>query len=86
MNQRYTDQAAATAMSSGVKTYKGAIGVDMDKQPILHVLEAAEEDGKATGVITSVEWTHATPAGFSAHNTSHNNHKRYCETAGAGAA
>ena len=71
----YTDSAAAaTAMSTGVKTYNGAIGVDMDEQPVPHVLELAEDMGKATGVITSVEWTHATPAGFAAHNVSRNNY------------
>jgi alkaline phosphatase len=37
-------------------------------------LELAEEKGKATGVITSVEWTHATPAGFVAHNVHRNNY------------
>ncbi len=66
--------AAATALSAGVKTYGGAIGVDLDQQPLKHALELAEEQGKATGVVTSVEWTHATPAGFVAHNTSRNNY------------
>ncbi len=67
----YTDSAAAaTALSTGVKTYGGAIGVDLDDQPLLHALDVAEEKGKATGVVTSVEWTHATPAGFVAHNVS----------------
>jgi alkaline phosphatase len=67
----YTDSAAAaTALSTGVKTYKGAIGVDLDDQPLVHALEIAEEKGKATGVVTSVEWTHATPAGHVAHNVS----------------
>jgi alkaline phosphatase len=71
----YTDSAAAaTAMSTGVKTYNGAIGVDMDEKSVPHVLELAEDMGKATGVITSVQWTHATPAGFSAHNVSRNNY------------
>ena len=71
----YTDSAAAaTTMASGVKTYGGAIGVDLDQQPLLSILEKAEELGKATGVVTSVEWTHATPAGFVAHNISRNNY------------
>jgi alkaline phosphatase len=64
-----TDSAAsATAMSTGVKTYGGAIGVDMNREPLLHAIELAEQKGKATGVVTSVEWSHATPAGFVAHN------------------
>jgi len=69
--------AAATTMSTGVKTYSGAIGMDPSMpqpQALKHVLEVAEELGKATGVITSVEWTHATPAGFVAHNVSRNNY------------
>jgi alkaline phosphatase len=71
----YTDSAAAaTALSTGVKTYQGAIGVDLDDQPLVHALEVAEEMGKATGVVTSVEWTHATPAGHVAHNVSRNNY------------
>ena len=71
----YTDSAAAaTAMSTGVKSYYGAIGVDMDMNPLSHLLDMAEDMGKSTGVITSVEWTHATPAGFVAHNVSRNNY------------
>ena len=71
----YTDSAAsATAMSTGVKTSGGAVGVDIDDQPLVHALELAEQKGKATGVVTSVEWTHATPAGFVAHNVSRNNY------------
>lgn len=71
----YTDSAAAaTTMATGVKTYGGAIGVDLDQQPVLSILEKAENLGKATGVVTSVEWSHATPAGFVAHNISRNNY------------
>lgn len=62
--------AAATAMACGMKTYAGAIGVDIDGHPIRNVVECAEEIGKATGVITSVQLSHATPAGFVAHNRS----------------
>lgn len=71
----YTDSAAAaTTMATGVKTYGGAIGVDLDQQPLLSILELAEEFGKATGVVTSVEWSHATPAGFVAHNVNRSNY------------
>ena len=63
-----TDSAAsATAMACGEKTYGGAIGVGIDGQKLKNVVERAEELGKATGVITSVEFSHATPAGFVAH-------------------
>jgi alkaline phosphatase len=67
--------AAATAMSTGVKTYKGAIGVYFDAYPLWHVADAAEQGGKATGLVTSVQLSHATPAAFVAHNESRNNYE-----------
>jgi alkaline phosphatase len=71
----YTDSAAAaTAMACGVKTYNGAIGVDIDGNAVPNALEVAEQKGKATGVVTSVPWTHATPAGHVAHNVSRSNY------------
>jgi len=70
-----TDSAsAATAMATGVKTYNGYIGVDVDGKRVPNGLELAEQKGKATGVVTSVEWSHATPAGFVAHNISRSNY------------
>ncbi len=75
-----TDSAsAATAMSTGVKTYNGAIGVDANGQPLKHLSQRAEELGKATGVVTTVEFSHATPAGFVAHNTSRNNYAQIAQ-------
>lgn len=72
---RYTDSAsAATAMATGVKTYDAAIGVDFYGNPVENVVEKAEKKGMSTGVITTVEWSHATPAGFSAHNISRNDY------------
>ncbi|AQT67435.1 Alkaline phosphatase 3 precursor [Anaerohalosphaera lusitana] len=72
---RCTDSAAAaTAMSTGTKTYKGAIGVDLDRFDLANILEAAEKSGRATGVVTSVQFAHATPAGFSAHNVARGNY------------
>lgn len=67
--------AAATAMAAGVKTYNGAIGVDTDKQPVENLIERCEKLGKATGVVTSVPWAHATPAGFVAHNPERGNYE-----------
>jgi len=59
--------ATATTMSTGVKTTNGAIGVDKDKAPLEHAVQVAEKTGKATGVVTSVQMSHATPAAFVAH-------------------
>ncbi len=71
----YTDSAsAATALSTGVKTYDAAIGVDINGVPLINALQVAEEKGKATGVITTVEWSHATPAGHVAHNVHRDNY------------
>ncbi len=71
----FTDSAAAaTAMYTGVKTYKGAIGVDYNRSPLQSYFELAADQGKATGAISSVEISHATPAAVAAHNESRNNY------------
>ncbi len=63
-----TDSAAgATAFACGVKTYNGAIGVDNDTIPVRTLLEDAEEQGFATGLVATSTITHATPASFIAH-------------------
>ena len=63
-----TDSAAgATAFASGVKTYNGAVGVDMDGKPVRTILEEVEEKGMKTGLVTSSSIVHATPAAFIAH-------------------
>lgn len=72
--QNVTDSAAAaTAMSAGIKTYNAAIAVDNDKTEVKTVLEAAKENGKATGLVATSEVTHATPASFGAHDISRKN-------------
>jgi alkaline phosphatase len=70
--QKPTDSAAsATAMATGVKARNGALNVDPStKQPLLTFLQRAEALGLSTGVVTSVSWSHATPAGFVAHDPS----------------
>ena len=73
---RYTDSApAATALSTGKKSYDGAIGVDMEFNNLEHFMTFAESKSKATGVVSSVQFSHATPAGYVAHNTSRNNYE-----------
>ena len=63
-----TDSAAGgTALSSGVKTYNGAIGVGPDKKPIPNIRELAEKKGMKTGLVSTSAITHATPAAFIAH-------------------
>ena len=63
-----TDSAAGgTALSTGVKTYNGAIGVNADTASVKTILEMAEEKGLATGLASTSSITHATPASFIAH-------------------
>lgn len=63
-----TDSAAGgTALSTGVKTYNGAIGVDANKNPVKTILEESSEMGLATGLVSTSAITHATPASFIAH-------------------
>ncbi|WP_232830196.1 alkaline phosphatase [Lewinella sp. IMCC34191] len=63
-----TDSAAgATAFASGVKTYNGAIGVDIDTLPVPTILEMAEAAGMPTGLVATSSIVHATPASFYAH-------------------
>ncbi len=63
-----TDSAAgATALSTGIKTYNGAIGVNNDTIPVRTILEEMEELGRATGLVSTSSITNATPASFIAH-------------------
>jgi alkaline phosphatase len=71
--------AAATAMATGVKSYNAAIGVDVNGSPVLNLLERAEQLGKSTGVVTSVPFSHATPAGFVVHNSSRDSYTQIAD-------
>ena len=72
-NSPVTDSAAAgTALATGVKTYNGAIGVDVNKEPIENIAEKAKKAGKKVGVATTVSIDHATPASFYAHQVDRN--------------
>lgn len=63
-----TDSAAsATAWSTGVKTYNGALDVDMRGQDHPTILEMAKAASKATGNVSTVELEDATPAALVAH-------------------
>lgn len=71
-----TDSAAGgTALSSGYRTYNGAIGLDSDTLPRPTMLEIAEQKGMATGLVSTSAITHATPASFIAHQPSRNRYE-----------
>jgi alkaline phosphatase len=69
--------AAATAMSTGRKTYDGGIGmIGADQAGAVrgrHAVEYAEAQGMATGVVSTNFFSDATPAGFVAHNVFRDN-------------
>ena len=63
-----TDSAAAgSAIATGYKTFRGAVSVDFDGNPLETVRERAEAVGKATGIVTDVYIQDATPAVFLVH-------------------
>lgn len=65
-----TDSAAsATAWNTGVKSYNGAIGVNVDGKPQTSLFELAKKAGKATGNVSTAEIQDATPAAVFAHVT-----------------
>ena len=67
LKARYTDSAAAaTALSTGKKTYNAGINwSDLDKPLGPTASELAKACGKSVGIVTNVQWSHATPAGLS---------------------
>jgi alkaline phosphatase len=67
--------AGATAISTGHKTYNGAIGVDKDTMIAKTILEYAEDRGLATGLVSTSAITHATPAAFIAHQAHRDNYE-----------
>jgi len=63
-----TDSAAsATAWSTGVKTYNGALGVDIHDKDHTTILEMAKAAGLATGNVSTAELQDATPAALVSH-------------------
>ncbi|MEK5233152.1 alkaline phosphatase [Lysinibacillus sp. FSL K6-0232] len=90
-----TDSApAATALATGHKSndkYVGVLpsvvnspGLEQIAQedafrPVANVLEGAKQQGKATGLISTSEIQHATPAGFSAHATNRSQYDNIAE-------
>jgi hypothetical protein len=56
-----TDSAAsATAWTTGVKTYNGALGVDIHEKDHATILEMAKAAGLATGNVSTAELQDAT--------------------------
>lgn len=78
-NQMVADSAGtASAMNTGVKTRAGVISIGPEAYrrscegqlayPLPTLGELAEQNGKATGIVTTARITHATPAAVYAHS------------------
>lgn len=66
--------AAGTALATGVRTYNAGIGVGPDGRAVENLTERARALGKSSGVVSSVPFSHATPAAYVAHNEHRNNY------------
>jgi alkaline phosphatase len=72
----YPDSSAtAAAMTTGRKTYNGAINVDPYGRPLMTIAHKLQEQNYAIGVVTSVPICHATPACAYSHNVSRDDYQ-----------
>lgn len=85
---------AGTAYATGFKSHTGYIGVlpdvanmpkltpiakGQEKMPVANILEAAQLAGKSTGIVSTSEIMHATPAAFSSHYPNRKNYDALSE-------
>ncbi len=71
----YTDSAAAaTAMCAGAKTTNGRICTDQEDLDLRNIAQIARGQGMRAGAVTTVTFSHATPACMGATNTSRGNY------------
>ena len=66
-NEVTDSAAAATALSCGVKTTNGYLGLDPSGNRLTSIAELLRDGGRKIGILTTVSLDHATPAGFFAH-------------------
>lgn len=80
MDNRVTDSAASgTALATGVKTNNTFLGVTVDGTPVESLMEVAQSNGMATGVVVTTYLQHATPAAFYAHIDSRHEYLKITE-------
>ena len=65
--------AAATAIACGVKSFDGALGVNMDSMSIPSMVKIGADNNMKTGVVTTASMTHLSSAAFWAHSPAYNN-------------
>ncbi len=67
--------AGGTALSTGIKTCNQCIAVDSTGKPLKTILEYAEDNQLATGLVSTSSIIHATPATFIAHEQNRNDYE-----------
>ena len=67
--------ASATAFATGKKTTNGKIGMDENGNALVNLAEKAIQAGKTAGVVSTMPFSHATPASFIAHNADRNDYE-----------
>lgn len=72
-NNFTTDSGAGgTALSSGIKTRNGMIGMGPDSVAVPSIMKICDDNGLSTGLVVTCAVTHATPASFVAHQINRN--------------
>lgn len=68
--------STATALSTGVKTHSGVIGLEVDKTTVTPTITELlkEQKNMKIGVVSNVTINHATPAAYYSHIASRNNY------------
>ncbi len=67
--QVYTDSSAsATSMTAGIKTFNDCVNVDFEGRPVETIAQKLQCQGWSVGAVTSVPFSHATPACAYANN------------------
>jgi alkaline phosphatase len=71
----FTESAAAsTAIATGIRTSDNRIGFSSAGIPLTNPVQISSTLGKSSGIVTSVPFNHATPAGFVVNNMSRMNY------------
>jgi len=66
--------AAATALATGTKTNNRMLSQTPDGRPLVGLMAQAKRNGYYTGLVSTVQLAHATPAAFYAHNSDRGNY------------
>lgn len=75
-NDLITDSAAAgTALSTGERTNNKYLGMNPEGKPINHLIPHLHRKKMKTGLLVTCSITHATPAGFFAHQLNREHHE-----------